>query len=98
MVGYVFWLLGLRLTLQRKRFSSKTVLVLYGGLNETHEVAFSGCNNYEVIEGAGLNLQAQNGNLLANWAVTPERKVIRVEKNLFVYLLGTSPLEDYRDM
>ncbi len=34
-------------------------------------------------------VQAQNGELLINWAVTPDRKVVRINQNLFVYLLGT---------
>jgi len=73
------------------------VLVLYGGLNETHEIAFSNCKHYEVIEGAGLTVQAQNGALLINWAVTPDRKIIEIEKDLFVYILGT-PLSQYNEV
>lgn len=64
------------------------MLVVYGGPNETHEIAFSGCKQYKIIEGTGLTAQVQNGALLLNWAVTPDRKVVEVEKNLFVYILS----------
>ncbi|KAI9871392.1 MAG: hypothetical protein M1830_002959 [Pleopsidium flavum] len=78
-----------------KTFGARKVLVLYGGPNETHEIAFSDCKHYEVIEGAGLTVQAKNGALLINWAVTPDRKVIEIEENLFVYILDRNDAYNY---
>lgn len=64
------------------------MLVVYGGFNETHEIAFSGCSKYRILEGAGLIIQEQNGDLLVNWPVTSERKLLQIEDSLFVYILG----------
>ena len=45
-------------------------------------------SNASIVEGSGVNMKYQSGNLIINWPVTPTRKVIQFEQGLFVYLLG----------
>ena len=85
-----------------KAFDSKTVLVIYGALNETHEIAFD-AKSAKIVEGNNVKISSttleaadgqvtssQGNNVIVNWAVTPVRKVVQVGKNLFVYLLSES--------
>jgi len=66
---------------------NKTVLVVYGGANETHEIAFSGSSEGKLLEGNDVSIQSVNGALLLHWNVTPARRVVQVGNNLIVYLL-----------
>ena len=72
----------------RKSYGSKTVLVLYGGLNETHEVAFKDATTFSSLEGTGVQSQIKNGSLVLNWAVTAAEKVVSIQHDLTVYLIG----------
>ncbi|KAL9034838.1 MAG: hypothetical protein Q9214_006861, partial [Letrouitia sp. 1 TL-2023] len=62
----------------RKKFGSKTILVLYGGQNETHEAAILDGSEYSVLEGAAPQSQRINNSLVINWQVAFERKVLQV--------------------
>lgn len=72
----------------RKSYGSKTVLVLYGGANETHEAAFATSSKASIVEGSGVESQSSSESLILNWAVTPARKVVQIGQDLLVYLLG----------
>ena len=76
----------------RKKYDDKTVLVVYGGLDEHHEIAVqgSGSNNDNVIEGSDVTITSKNGLTILGWAVSDERKVVRVHKDLYIYLLSRS--------
>ena len=76
------------ITHKRKSYGSKTVLILYGGANETHEAAFTTSSNTSIVEGVGVETQSGSGSLILNWAVTPARKVVLIGQGLLVYLLG----------
>ena len=76
------------ITHKRKSYGSKTVLILYGGANETHEAAFTTSSNASIVEGVGVETQSGSGSLILNWAVTPARKVVLIGQDLLVYLLG----------
>lgn len=65
------------------------MLVLYGAPNETHEAAFVGQSKPTVVEGTGVTFGSKDYAVIANWAVTPERKVLQFPSGLYVYLLGT---------
>ena len=73
---------------ERQSYGSKTVLILYGGANETHEAAFTTSSNALFVEGSGVETQSRSGSLILNWAVTPARKVVQIGQDLLVYLLG----------
>ena len=63
-------------------------MVLYGGFNETHEVAFAKNSTYRVLEGNGVLVKTMSGALVVNWVVTPSRKVLQVGNDFYIYLLG----------
>ena len=75
--------------------NNKTVLILYGGPNESHEAAFVGLKNGKVIEGTGVTTMSMNGTFILSWAVTPERKIVKFSSGLYVYLLDRYEAYNY---
>ena len=71
-----------------KKYESITILILYSGLNETNEIAFTGAPSYAIVDGSGIKSETKNGSLILNWATTVEQKVVQVGHSLRVYLLG----------
>lgn len=72
-------------------FENKTVLVLYGGPNELHELAISDASGGTVLEGDGVTIQQTNSSVVAQWQTSADRKVVQFG-DLFVYILGMCPL------
>ncbi|GME65761.1 Glycoside hydrolase family 35 [Neofusicoccum parvum] len=70
-----------------KKYDDKTVLVVYGGPDETHELAFSSGKNASLVEGSGVTIAPKAGATVLHWSVTPTRKVVKVGESLFVYIL-----------
>ncbi|KXH56688.1 glycosyl hydrolase family 35 [Colletotrichum salicis] len=74
-----------------KKYADKTVLVVYGGADEHHELAIEGeqadVTDENVIEGSDVTIEQKDGYTVLGWAVSDERKVVRVHENLYVYLL-----------
>lgn len=71
------------------KYADRTVLVLYGGPGETHELVL-GVTGYETLEGDVLTT-ATRGYTLINWKATGQRKVVKVgvgKPFIYVYLLG----------
>ena len=64
------------------------MLILYGGLGETHEAAFKYQPSHRIIEGHDVTVVSKNETLIFNWAVTSERKIIKVDDGLYLYLLS----------
>ena len=73
-----------------KRYGSTTILILYSGLNEINEIAFTGATTCTTLDGSGIQSQIRNSSLVLNWATTAEQKVVQVGQSLTVYLLGNS--------
>ena len=71
------------------------MLVLYGGPNEQHEAAFVGQTNPTVLEGSGVTFGNSSSALVANWAVGPERIVLKFSSGLYVYLLDRQSAYSY---
>lgn len=69
-------------------FDNKTVLVVYGGPDELHELAILGVTDGTVLEGDGVIIQQTNGSSVAQWQTSSERKIVQFG-DLFVYILGT---------
>ena len=78
-----------------KASGNKTVVVLYGGPNESHEAAFVGQKNGKIIEGTGVTTKSKNGTFILSWAVTPERKIVKFSSGLYVYLLDRYEAYNY---
>ncbi|KAI9826091.1 MAG: hypothetical protein M1832_000540 [Thelocarpon impressellum] len=72
-----------------KKYGDKRVLVVYGGPGELHEASFETKSKAEIIEGDGVTIDAsKNGSVVLNWQTTSARKVVQLEKDLTVYILG----------
>ncbi|CAJ2501142.1 Uu.00g039950.m01.CDS01 [Anthostomella pinea] len=78
-----------------KKYSSSTVLVVYGGPGEHHELAFSNATHAAAVEGSGVTIAYKSGLVILNWAVSPSRKVVKVDEDLYVYILDRNSAYDY---
>lgn len=68
-------------------FEDKTVLVVYGGPNELHELAVVGTSTGSLVEGDGVTIQQSNSSVILQWTTSAERRIVQVG-DLFVYVLG----------
>ena len=71
-----------------KTYGTITILILYSGLHEMNEIAFTGASKHVILDGSGIQSKTRNGSLILNWATTMEQKVVQVGDSLRVYLLG----------
>lgn len=79
-----------------KKTLSKTVLVLYGGIGETHEFAVpSELGLPSSIEGAGIRSTQQFDSTIIQWVVEPGRRVVHFGESLEVHLLWRNDAYDY---
>ena len=80
----------------RKKYQSKTVLIVYGDSGEHHELAIAGAVSTSTIEGDGVATKVyRNTTTVLAWDSTPTRKVVKVSaqgrSDLYVYLLSKKP-------
>ena len=75
----------------RKKYAEKTVLVLYGGAGEQHEMALEDNSGCDIVEGDSATITKFQTVTTVSWTVHGPRKVVRCSKSLYVYLLGTNP-------
>ncbi|KAL1303466.1 hypothetical protein AAFC00_006849 [Neodothiora populina] len=78
-----------------KKYSSKTVLVVYGGPNEHHEVAFSNGGEAKLKEGSGVTITTKNGNTILNFETSPTRRIVKLKHSLYVYILDRNSAYNY---
>lgn len=78
-----------------KKYTDKTVLVLYGGANEVHEAAIVGQSRLITIEGPDVKSAHRNGSLIINWSVSSQRTVLKVGSSLLIYLLDRASAYNY---
>jgi hypothetical protein len=77
-----------------KKFDSKTVLVVYGGAGEQHELAIISNSKANVVEGADVTSQFSNGTVTINWTSYPTRRVVQIG-NVLVYILDRNSAYNY---
>lgn len=70
-----------------KIYNGRSVLVLYGGMNETHEAAISATSGATAVEGSGVKFANRNGNTILHWETSTSRRVVRVGSNLYIVIL-----------
>lgn len=77
------------------KYEDRTVLVLYGGPGETHELVLD-VTGYETLEGEVRTI-ATRGYTLINWNATEQRKVVKVgvDQFIYVYLLDRNTAYNY---
>lgn len=94
------WFNSVCLTRYRKQYDDKTVLVLYGGLNEHHEIAVedNGKGNYTVLQGKDAKVErAKDGYIIISTDIsddTSDRNVVRIRDNFYIYILSRSSSSD----
>ncbi|KAF4460997.1 beta-galactosidase [Fusarium albosuccineum] len=77
-----------------KKFGDKTVLVLYGGPDELHEVSIKGKTNLKLVEGDGVKLDKKNKNGVLQWKTSSTRRVVQ-SGSLYIYLLDRNTAYKY---
>ena len=74
-----------------KKYASRTVLILYAGLNELHEFAVDTPSQQEAkvmrIDGSSILLHEESSSTIVQWKPGPKRQFIQVG-DLAIYLLG----------
>ena len=72
-----------------KVYSSYSVLIVYGGPGEQHEIGFSAAPSTKVLEGTAVTFGTKSGATILNWSTTTSRQRITIGGNLQLYILGT---------
>ncbi|KAM5383782.1 hypothetical protein ACJZ2D_001771 [Fusarium nematophilum] len=77
-----------------KKFGDKTVLVLYGGPGELHEVAVKKTANLKLVEGDGVKFEKKKNAGVLQWKTSSSRRVVQAG-SLFIYLLDRNSAYNY---
>ncbi|KAK7416616.1 hypothetical protein QQX98_005087 [Neonectria punicea] len=77
-----------------KKYADKTVLVLYGGPDELHEVAVKKASKFKVIEGDDLKSSVKKNVGVFQWKTSSTRRVIQTG-SLVIYLLDRNSAYSY---
>ncbi|KAI8674425.1 Beta-galactosidase [Fusarium keratoplasticum] len=77
-----------------KKFGDKTVLILYGGPDELHEVAITGKSAFKVVEGSGVKSDTKKNANILQWKTSSSRRVVQRD-SLFIYLLDRNSAYKY---
>ncbi|KAH9880193.1 hypothetical protein J1614_002219 [Plenodomus biglobosus] len=78
-----------------KKYGNRTVLVVYGGPNETHELAVSKTSGATAVEGSGVKFANRNGNTILHWTSTSDRRVVRIGSDLYIVILDRNSAYNY---
>lgn len=79
-----------------KKLSSKTVLIIYGDIGETHELAVSSeLGLPSNLEGDGVRSAQQSGSIVMQWDVQASRRVVHFGTALEVHLLWRNDAYQY---
>lgn len=70
-----------------KKVSDKTILVLYGGPDELHEVAVKKTSKFRLVEGDGVKFSVKKNVGIFQWTTSSTRRVVQTD-SLVIYLLG----------
>jgi hypothetical protein len=74
----------------RQKYRGRTILVVYGGPNEQHEMGVSlssGSNLPTAILGAGINAAVIGGITILSWKSSPADRALRLGP-LSIYFIG----------
>ncbi|KAF1926705.1 glycoside hydrolase family 35 protein [Didymella exigua CBS 183.55] len=78
-----------------KKYGSRSVVVVYGGPNEQHELAVSNTSGATAVEGSGTKFANRNGNTILNWQTDSKRRVVRVGPNLYIVIVSRNEAYNY---
>ncbi|KAF6809495.1 glycoside hydrolase family 35 protein [Colletotrichum sojae] len=77
-----------------KQYQNRTVLLLYGGPGETHEMAIKTTAGPTMVEGSDVDVNVVNGNLVLTWETSKTRRVVQVDQ-LSIYILDRNSAYNY---
>lgn len=73
-----------------KKFDDSKVLIVYGGFNETHEIAVKSSARVEFIEGGqGVTTRTIDGHVVLNWETAASRTIVKLD-DLRIHILSKS--------
>ena len=75
-------------------YGDQTVLVVYGGVGEHHELAVSNGGKATVREGDGIKVGKESGATVLNWQTSSSRRVVQLGCGITIYILGKSGISD----
>lgn len=75
--------------------NAKTTLVVYGGPDEQHELAFTNVPAPKLVEGNGVHFDHSNGSRTLNWKVSSTRRIVNFGNTLTVYILDRNSAYNY---
>lgn len=79
-----------------KKSSSKTVLIVYGGMDETHEFALSSeLGLPSRVEGDGVRSAQKSGSTIIQWDVQSSRRVVHFGETLEIHLVWRNEAYQY---
>ncbi|KAJ0298027.1 hypothetical protein COL516b_010177 [Colletotrichum fioriniae] len=77
-----------------KQYKNQTVLVVYSGPGETHEIAIKSTATPFLVEGTSVDHNYVNNTLLLAWETSSTRRVVKVD-NLVIYILDRNSAYNY---
>ncbi|PWI70081.1 beta-galactosidase [Purpureocillium lilacinum] len=77
-----------------KKFGNKTVLIMYGGPNETHEFAYNGIPPTSQSEASSATVHVSAGITVVQWHTAPKRQFVNIG-SLTVYLIDRNAAYNY---
>lgn len=78
-----------------KKYGSRSVVVVYGGPNEQHDLAVSRTSGATAVEGSGVKFANCNGDTIINWETDSKRRVVRVGSNLYIIIVSRNEAYNY---
>ncbi|KAK3720145.1 hypothetical protein LTR37_003969 [Vermiconidia calcicola] len=76
-------------------YGSKTILIVYGGEGEQHELAVSNGGQGTLSEDDGVQMGKRNGATVLNWSTSSSRRVVQLECGLTIYILDRNSAYNY---
>lgn len=70
------------------------LLVVYGGPNERHELAFVSNPKAILVEGGNVKIDQVGGSTILHWSTTKNRRIVQVG-NLFIHILDRQSAYNY---
>lgn len=74
---------------------SQTVLVVYAGPGETHELAVVNGGIASLISGTGVQIQTRGSAVVINFAASTTRRVVKLSRGLLVYIVDRNSAYNY---
>jgi hypothetical protein len=78
-----------------KKYDNRSVVIVYGGPDEQHELAVSKTSGATAIEGSGVKFANRNGNTILNWQSNAKRRVVRIGSDLYIVIVSRNEAYNY---